>query len=195
MTTIDYASLIPGRSDEQREAEAVGIPSDIRYCACGCGEPLKPDAKHRYIRGHRLRNVSEGTPKDTNSSVKLDDASVLPFPGKELPKEIREDLEGKLEFFLALIAIGWETRDPYCGGEFSQRTGLIAEKLVPIIAKSPELLKWFTTAGNASAWMDLFMALWPILAMVGKHHLFHSVGQPEASNEAPEGIQYDYPVE
>jgi hypothetical protein len=172
-------------TDEDRFAETMGISTDVRYCACGCGTALKPGAPQTYVRGHRLGNYAKDpSVKDPDSSKR----TLTSLEGK-LPPEIRQDLKDKLDFVLTLVGTGWEARDPICGSEFSQRSDVIAEKLIPIIARNPELLKWLTREGTVSAWLDLAITLLPIAKIAVSHHLTHTIGQ-EPENQTEQLTQY-----
>lgn len=189
MSTTEYRKNRGRRSDAIREAEAVGISTDIRYCACGCGTPLKPDAKWTYVRGHRLAaGAKDQSLKDPNPGKGKQPITSV----EQLPTLVKQDIQDKLDFLLTLIATGWETRDPLCGHEFSMRTSAIADKLIPIIARNPELMRWLTREGNVSVWLDLGIVLMPIGKMVVQHHMLHTIGGEEELNETV--ALSDYPV-
>jgi len=164
----------------------MGISTDVRYCACGCGQKLRAGTPATYVRGHRLGKVA------SDSSVKDPDrgkAKPISYPGGKIPEALHQDLKDKLDFLLTLIGTGWETRDPICGPEFTARSDQIAEKLIPIIARNPELLKWLTREGNVSAWLDLAITLLPIAKIAAQHHLTHTIGQEEP-NQSEQLTQY-----
>lgn len=176
------------RNDSDRLAESVGIESDVRYCACGCGTKLPADGKHNYVRGHKLGTVKVA--KDPDRPEKPADRTPA-FIGDKLPASVKKDIEEKCEFLLTIIGLGWQSRDPICGGEFADRADQIAEKLVPLIARNATLLKWFSSEGSLPATLDLAIVLFPIAKTVALHHIFKSVG-----HEEPETIPNDslYPV-
>lgn len=178
------------RTDANREAEAVGESSDIRYCACGCGQPLSANVHGnvKYISGHKLSTVQVG--KDPDRPEKPRD--IPNFPGDKLPVAVKKDIEEKCDFLLTILGMGWQSRDPICGGEFADRTDQIAQKLVPLIAKNATLLKFFTSSGQFSAALELAIVLYPIGKTVAQHHIFKTIG-----HEEPETIPNDfmYPVQ
>jgi hypothetical protein len=77
------------------------------------------------------------------------------------------------------------TKDPVCGQALEDNGKNIAAKFVPVICKSPELVRWFTKGGNYTAWLDLCMALWPVLTVAFSHHVSHTVKVP--NNQSPNG--------
>lgn len=189
MTTLDFSEIpetvLTERTDGQRMAEAVGNVEDIRYCACGCGEPLKSTAKHTYLRGHKMASIAGGASRDPEPSQPNEKRNVvLPSGKSEISKEVKQDIKDKLEFFLAMGGLTWEARDPICGAAFNDRTDKIAEKLVPIIARNPTLLKWFSSGENVSTVLDLLVVLFPVGKLVVQHHVFHSISHDEEEVEA-----------
>src|SRR5215831_20208748 len=121
------AGQVEQRTDQDRYAEVMGISTDVRYCACGCGQKLRAGTPATYVRGHRLGKVA------SDSSVKDPDrgkAKPISYPGGKIPEALHQDLKDKLDFLLTLIGTGWETRDPICGPEFTARSDQIAEKLI-----------------------------------------------------------------
>jgi len=178
------------RTDADRVAESVGESSDLRYCACGCGQVLSPNqhGNIKYVSGHKLNSVKVS--KDPDRPAKPRDKAPT-FVGDKLPASVKKDIEEKCEFLLTIIGLGWESRDPICGGEFAERTTLIAEKLVPIIARNATLLKWFSSEGSLPATLDLAIVLFPIAKSVVSHHILKTIG-----HEEPETIPNNnlYPV-
>lgn len=178
------------RTDEDRIGESVGESSDIRYCACGCGQPLSPNVHGnvKYISGHKLASVKIDA--DPDRPEKPADRAPS-FVGDKLPTAVKKDIQDKCEFLLQLVALGWSTRDPICGGEFEDRVDQIAQKLVPIIARNATLLKWFSSEGSLPATLDLAIVLFPIAKTVVQHHVLKSIG-----HEEPETIPNNnlYPV-
>jgi hypothetical protein len=74
-----------------------------------------------------------------------------------------------------MTAMLWSTKDETCATALSDNGDKIAAKFVPIICKSPEMVKWFTKGGNYTAWLDLVMALFPVAQVVMAHHVTHSI--------------------
>ncbi len=181
-----------GRTEQDRVAESVGEVSDVRFCACGCGEKLSPNSHGnvKYLPRHKMGSVR--IPKDPDRPAKP--ASVPTFPGDNLPRDVKKDIEEKCDFLLTILGMGWESRDPICGHEFASRTDKISEKLVPLIAKNATLLKFFTSSGQFSAALELAIVLYPIGKTVAQHHVFKTIGHDESQDlTAPNNFLY--PVE
>lgn len=174
-------------------------------CQCGCGEFLPYNSTRRYKRGHKPYDennrggrpansgptLAEVSDPDTNWLTLVDAASETPNdpepagqednrkPTIRVTKRIRDDIEGKVAMMLMMTSMLLQTKDPICGKALEDNGPNIAQKFVPIICKSPELVRWFTKGGNYTAWLDLCMALWPVLTVVFSHHVSHSVGLPK----------------
>jgi hypothetical protein len=161
-------------------------------CQCGCGEYLPYGSTRNFKRGHRdnprtaqpaFREVSD---PDSNWLTLSDAATSIPNDpdppeAKEqrqqirVTKRVRDDIEGKVGMMLAMTAMLWSTKDETCATALSDNGDKIAAKFVPIICKSPELVRWFTKGGNYTAWLDLVMALFPVAQVVMAHHITHSI--------------------
>jgi hypothetical protein len=91
-------------------------------------------------------------------------------------RELRDQVLMMIEFPAGL----WSMRDPVCAGAIQDQAETIADRLVPIIARSPAMLAWFT--GSTAPYMDWFalaMALRPVASTVWAHHVSHSIGHQE----------------
>lgn len=92
-----------------------------------------------------------------------------------------------LTMLYTLPAWGLQMRDAHCGGALMDQRDAIVDALVPIVARNPAMVAFFT-AGNAP-WMEylaLFQALLPVGQMVWGHHVTHTVGG-EAGGVGPAG--------
>jgi len=169
-------------------------------CQCGCGEYLPYGSTRNFKRGHkenprnpsRMNNpalspdMQEVFDPDSNWMTLSDAATSIPNDpdppeAKEnkqpirVTKRVRDDIEGKLAMMFAMVAMLWETKDPVCAPALADSAPAISAKLVPIICKSPEMVRWFTKGGNYTAWLDLMMVLVPFGKVVVSHHVTHSV--------------------
>jgi len=178
-------------------------------CACGCGELLPEGSNRQYKRGHKNRvtepgpepiSIAPDNPEDESEVYTLEDAINNTPPDPE-PKEqpeykakspiritaaVRRDVEGKLAFVLMMTGQGIAMPDPVCGMALLENSDNIAKKLTPIICQSPDLVKWFTRSGRYMLWVDLLMAMWPVLQVVYMHHIMHAAPAMPAS---PNGQQ------
>jgi hypothetical protein len=162
-------------------------------CACGCGQSLPENSARQYKRGHKARvdNPDTGFAEQPQEpeSLTIDLAAELtpddpeprdtegtkPKTTMRITPSIRRDVEGKLTFAMALGGQVWIMADPYCGNTFVENTDNIAKKLTPIICQSPDVVKWLTKSSNFILYIDLFMAMWPVLQMIFAHHIAKSM--------------------
>lgn len=181
---------LSGRTDADREAEAIGEVSDVRYCACGCGEKLSPNTHGnvKYLPRHKLGKTR--LPKDPDRPAGSEKKTAPTFVGDRLPANVKKDIQEKCEFLLTILGMTWQSRDPICGTEFADRSDQIAEKLVPLIARNATLLKWFSSEGSLPATLDLAMVLFPIAKTVAQHHIFKSIGHEEIGETVPNNFMY-----
>jgi hypothetical protein len=162
-------------------------------CQCGCGEFLPYGSTRSFKRGHKdnpraaqprvadvldpdsnwltLSDVATNTPNDPDPPEAKESKVQI-----RVTKRVRDDIEGKVGMMLAMTAMLLSTKDEICADALSDNGDKIAAKFVPIICKSPELVRWFTKGGNYTAWLDLVMALFPVFQVVMAHHITHSVG-------------------
>jgi hypothetical protein len=180
-------------------------------CQCNCGEYLPYGSTRQYKRGHRNRvdsnyggrphsdgpTIHEVTDPDSNWLTLADAATETPNDpdpagqdnGRKatirVTKRIRDDIEGKVAMMIMMTSMLLSTKDPICGRALEDNGPNIAQKFVPIICKSPELVRWFTKGGNYTAWLDLCMALWPVLVVAFSHHVSHTVAAAGQNGHRP----------
>jgi hypothetical protein len=109
----------------------------------------------RRPRGHRQRKPPSDDPATT---IKV-------------TKAIRDDITGKVAFWLMLPAEPWMRVDPYCGGAYADSIDRIAVKLAPILCLSPQVVTWFTKSSVFFMWTELLMACRPVAEAVIAHHV------------------------
>ena len=183
------------------------IMTEAPICQCGCGESLPEGSTRQYKRGHRNRvqnpdgfvEINPGEPgneTEPDQPLTLDDlARVTPddpepktepeFKPKTVIKitaGVRRDVEGKLTFAMALSGQMWAMVDPVCSSVYMEQAPEIAKKLTPIICQSPDVVKWLTKSSNFILWVDLFMAVWPVLTIVFAHHIAKTISADMTQN-------------
>lgn len=151
----------------------------VVYCACGCGEPLKPDAKRSYIHGHKLRMQEGAIGDDPEPSEEAKSRGTV-----RVTARVKKEMQDSLEAYLAFGAGMWAMSDPLCGGRLVDQASDIAEKMVPILARNQTAIRYFRSSSSFKDTMDLILALWPVAQMIGKHHLFHTVVTQEQEQTA-----------
>jgi hypothetical protein len=92
-------------------------------------------------------------------------------PAPKVTKAVRDDITGKVAFWLMLPAEPWMRVDPYCGGAYADSIDQIAVKLAPILCLSPQVVTWFTKSSVFFMWTELLMACRPVAEAVIAHHV------------------------
>lgn len=190
------------------DALAASTPETGPECACGCGETLPSGSSRQFKRGHKTSPASHprtDSPDFANDGVygshegiSLDDAADStpndpdPADYKEskitvrITKAVREDIAGKLGMMFGFMSMGLTIRDPICGKAIGDNADTIIPKLVPIICKSPDMVRWFTSKNSGYLiWFELIMVLWPVFQVVIAHHITHTIGTPKGAG--PDG--------
>lgn len=113
---------------------------------------------------------------------------------KPVTATVRKDVRGKVAMFLTMFGAGWSTRDEHCGqalldaiGDQSTPAGTspgIATALTDILCDSPDIVTWFTTGGSYMKWLTLATTLEPVLSMLFRHHVAHTVAEHD-EGQAP----------
>lgn len=182
----------PDQNSDDDSAAIVGRDTDARYCACGCGELLSPTAKWKYKRGHKLNAVSQGIEPDPDRPESGDVKSAS-YSGVRITKKMKDDIQGQLSLLMGMTTMAWAMRDPICAMAVNDNMEQITEKMVPIICRSPKVVKWMTKGTGLMDWIALGMALQPVAKVVLAHHVFHSIGT-EIQTFDPQQQSSMYPV-
>jgi hypothetical protein len=206
MTMTDLDALDTDTPERNSQDEWLDESEHGPECACGCGEYLPVGSTRAYKRGHKdgshtrrtensparplLKNLDEAallTPDDPRPADE-DDKPLKPQPIR-ITKKLQADIEAKLMMMFGFMSVGISAKDPVCGGALSDNIDKIVPKMVPIICKSPELVKWFTKGSGYMVWFDLAMVCWPVIQVAIAHHLTHSIGQPSQNGHGPNPTQ------
>jgi hypothetical protein len=110
-------------------------------------------------------------------------------PAPKVSKAVRDDITGKVAFWLMLPAEPWMRVDPYCGGAYADSIDQIAVKLAPILCLSPQVVTWFTKSSVFFMWTELLMACRPVAEAVIAHHVTRriTIGSQGEPVENPRG--------
>lgn len=157
--------------------------SNERLCACGCGGKLSVLARGEYLKGHKLAAYARESGSN-NNVLPFEEAAKQPI---RITKKMRDDMEGKLVILMTMLTVPFSMYDPVCGPAIEENVQNICAKLVPVISKSPEMVKWLTTGSNVTAWLDLMLAIAPVAKIIAAHHITHSIGSDDSQrlpNEA-----------
>lgn len=165
-------------------------------CGCGCGEYLPEGSTREFKRGHKDRitnpdtSFAETSLEDMPGAMSIEELAAI-TPDDAEPKDapefkvktavkitatVRKDIEGKVAFMLGMSGQMWAMLDPVCGTAMLDNSDNVARKLTPIICQSPEVVRWFTKSGTFILWVNLAVALWPVLGVIFAHHIAKSVG-------------------
>lgn len=156
-----------------------------------------------------MSDIEDDTPEDYADQVP-DDASALddalppdPKPGQRGRTKARRaapvaakvtaaqkrTVEDSIYLLMMIPGGALSLRDPHCGGAVTGNAREVARACVPIVARNPSILAWFTATGApVMDWLALLAALSPIASAFWSHHVTKSVGQ----DEEDEGANADY---
>lgn len=115
-----------------------------------------------------------GAERDPEPARLTGDTPAPPDEPKDA-KQVKEDLQGILGLVGLVVLPPIARADPHCGGVLVDNFDNIADKCVPLIARSPRLVRWLTSAGGARDWVMLGVALRPVASAVVAHHITKTV--------------------
>jgi len=118
-----------------------------------------------------INHAAESTPNDPEPAD-LEAGGGKPYsPPIKITASVRKDIEGKLAFMLSMTANLVQITDSTCGGVIMEQSPAIAQKLTPILCQSPAVVKWFKSGTNFLMYVDLLMALTPVVVSIYTHHM------------------------
>jgi hypothetical protein len=152
----------PGFSDEEiaaaQEAFTEGMmpPADLDEARQRVGRD--PEPAH-LVRGRkRGSRPAARTPKAAEPDIKV-------------TRAVRDDITGKLAFWLSIPAEPWLRVDPYCGQAYAAQVDEIAVKMAPLICLSPDMVRWFAKSSTFIMWTELGIAVRPVVEAIIAHHV------------------------
>lgn len=89
----------------------------------------------------------------------------------KVPRTVQKDVEGKIAFMLMTTGNAVGIVDDVCGNAILENTPNIAKSLTPILCQSPGVVAWFTKTSNFMLYVNLAMALAPVVMAIASHHL------------------------
>jgi len=92
-------------------------------------------------------------------------------PDIKVTKAVRDDITGKLAFWLSIPAEPWLRVDPYCGQAYADQVDEIAVKMAPLICLSPDMVRWFAKSSTFIMWTELGIAVRPVVEAIIAHHV------------------------
>jgi hypothetical protein len=107
--------------------------------------------------------------------LKTPPARVRKTPPR-VTKAVKDDIAASCGLVGLLILPPAVARDPYCGGALADNFEKITDALVPLLCRSSAVVGFFTDTGSDfMLWFKLAMALTPVAAAVGRHHILRTV--------------------
>jgi hypothetical protein len=92
-------------------------------------------------------------------------------PDIKVTRAVRDDITGKLAFWLSIPAEPWLRVDPYCGQAYADQVDEIAVKMAPLICLSPDMVRWFAKSSTFIMWTELGIAVRPVVEAIIAHHV------------------------
>lgn len=129
-------------------------PTDEGDGAPGSADLLTPDPKPRRDR----RQTTRAT------------------PAKKATAQEKRQIKDALSLMLLTLGGGISLRDPHCGGAIAGSADNIAEKAVPLIARNPAWVEWFTGTTGFLDVLGLLIALREPASTIWGHHVSHTIG-------------------
>jgi hypothetical protein len=144
-----------GQPAEDESASAP--PADLDEARRRVGRD--PEPAH-LVRGRgRGRKPASRTPKQPTE------------PDIKVTKAVRDDITGKLAFWLSIPAEPWLRVDPYCGQAYAGQVDEIAVKMAPLVCLSPDMVRWFAKSSTFIMWTELGIAVRPVVEAIIAHHV------------------------
>ena len=124
-------------------------------------DELEPDPKPSRV----LEGVKEVADKVVKTRAKVRTQA-------KLTKLQKQKILDKFEIMVKMPGMFLGMVDPVCGGALANNSMSIAESMIPIISRNPEMLAWFLS-DSTGAMMDYMGVLWacmPVGMTVYNHH-------------------------
>jgi hypothetical protein len=175
----------PGFSDEEiaaaQEAFTEGMtpPADLDEARQRVGRDPEP--------AHLARGRGRGRPKGSGTRPKVTEPDI------KVTKAVRDDITGKLAFWLSIPAEPWLRVDPYCGQAYAGQVDEIAVKMAPLICLSPDMVRWFAKSSTFIMWTELGIAVRPVVEAIIAHHVTKRIvldSNGEAMEVAGGGVDF-----
>jgi hypothetical protein len=143
-----------GQPAEDESASAP--PADLAEARRRAGPD--PEPAH-LVRGRkRGSRPAARTPKAAEPDIKV-------------TRAVRDDITGKLAFWLSIPAEPWLRVDPYCGQAYADQVDEIALKMAPLVCLSPDMVRWFAKSSTFIMWTELGIAVRPVVEAIIAHHV------------------------
>lgn len=94
----------------------------------------------------------------------------------DVPDELKADVASFAHLLAAPVLALAKTADPYCGAILADNFADILDTAMPILVRSPRVVKFFTAADSDwLLWLKLAMVLGPVAQAIAQHHVLGTV--------------------
>jgi hypothetical protein len=166
---VAITDLISKIKNDVREAEPddIVVPDDLS----GIDDILPPD------------------PPPARKTSRSSAPKAAPKPTAAVKRQVADSLTMMITIPAGIAVF----RDPVCAGAVLAHVDNIVDKLVPIVSRSPGLLRWFTEGAGYMDWLALATALAPVARTFWDHHA--AGGREDDGDRTPDDYsQYAAPA-
>jgi hypothetical protein len=101
-------------------------------------------------------------------------------PKRSPPKvnaRIKNDMSAAVGMIIMVAGPGIMSKDPYCGGAFLDNAQQITDAVIPLMCRSHTVVAFFSDTSDNGwfLWFKLAIALAPVGAAIGRHHILNTV--------------------
>jgi len=162
----DVSAMDEDDLDDEDGADPAGQPAEDESASA---PPANLDeARQRVGRdpepAHLVRGRGRGQPRNPRTPKVTE-------PDIKVTKAVRDDITGKLAFWLSIPAEPWLRVDPYCGQAYADQVDEIAVKMAPLVCLSPDMVRWFAKSSTFIMWTELGIAVRPVVEAIIAHHV------------------------
>lgn len=127
----------------------------------------EPAGSADYFRGARYEDPEP---------AHMTHAPKVPKQPVRITKKTKDDIAASCGMVGMIVLPMVNSRDPYCGGALTENFAAITDALVPILCRSQTVVNFFSAdTSDWMLWFKLAMAMAPVAAAVGRHHVLKSV--------------------
>lgn len=131
-----------------------------------------PVISHDPVDGDYFRGVQYEDPEPAH----MTHAPKVPKTPVRITKKTKDDIAASCGMVGMIVLPMVNSRDPYCGGVLTENFAAITDALVPILCRSQTVVNFFSAdTSDWMLWFKLAMAMAPVAAAVGRHHVLKSV--------------------
>jgi hypothetical protein len=172
--------------DESGLDDDPGLDDEIVYEGSWRPPATLDEARERAGRDPEPAHLT-GTTRRRGQRKPRSPANEQPAP--KVTKAVRDDIAGKVAFWMMVPAEPWMRIDPYVGGVYADNVDQIAVKLAPILCLSPDVVRWFSKSSTFILWTELLMACRPVAEAYIAVHITKRIGINERGEpvEQPRG--------